>query len=144
MKLRTRISFVRQLHWPHRQATEILSVLVLLVFNVATLLNFCWFMSSRNNVFTLLDISNALSTVALEAGLTSRNFQITMFSPIKKNTQNLGRSFPFSSFLALHHLYVAVNHTSILFHYNAGLYVPVWLRAATACHRSFQILFWDF
>ena len=54
VKLRTRINFVRQLHWPHRKATDILYVLVLLVCNIATRLNFCWFMSSRNDISPFL------------------------------------------------------------------------------------------
>ena len=56
----------------------------------------------------------------------------------RKISKNLEDLFPF---LALRHIYVAVNHTGRLFHYNAGLYVPAWLRAAILCNRSFQILF---
>ena len=36
VQLRTRISFVWELHWSHRQATEILSLVFLLVYNIAT------------------------------------------------------------------------------------------------------------
>ena len=92
-------------------------------------------MSSSNHVFTLLPFQ----WVALEAGLTSRDLQTTISNnhvsrdqqlslPLvkyrqavsnnvlvfwkRKKIQNIGRYFPFSSFLAVHHIYVAIYHMS--------------------------------
>ena len=130
-------------------------MLVLLICNIATWLNFCRLMSSRNHVVTLLKIANALLAgctwrridqqrltinhiLTYHVSLVISNFRyrfqnigrlrltMCLFSEKEKNPKSW-KIFSFFSFLALHHIYAAVCHRSHLFDYNAGLHVPAWL-----------------